>query len=80
MDITVFLVFVDMYVKCGFIYLGIRVLNVFLRRNIVVYNFVILGFGLYGYVFEVFRLFDEVLERGFRFDEFIFFVFFNACS
>ncbi|KAG6390870.1 hypothetical protein SASPL_148615 [Salvia splendens] len=60
---------VDMYAKCGFLEMGIRVFERMPKRNIVSFNTVILGLGLYGRSGEALRVFDEVLEQGMRPDE-----------
>ncbi|KNA17770.1 hypothetical protein SOVF_077100 [Spinacia oleracea] len=68
-DIRVASALIDMYSKCGFMDLAIRVLNVLPRKNIVVYNSAILGLGSHGIADQAFRLFDEAMEKGFTPDE-----------
>ncbi|XP_075519555.1 LOW QUALITY PROTEIN: putative pentatricopeptide repeat-containing protein At1g64310 [Primulina tabacum] len=60
---------VDMYAKCGFLESGIRVFRNMVDRNIVSYNSVISGLGLYGRADEAFKVFEELLENGIKPDE-----------
>lgn len=60
---------VDMYAKCGFLESGIRVFRNMVGRNIVSYNSVISGLGLYGRADEAFKVFEELLENGLKPDE-----------
>lgn len=78
-DIKVSFVFIDMYLKCGVFDLVMIFFVKVLEKSVVFFNFVILGFGLYGFVFFVFEMFNEMFEMGLKFDEVIFFVFFCIC-
>lgn len=80
MDIRVASALVDMYSKCGFMDLAIRVLNVLPRHNIIVYNAAILGLGSHGNADQAFRLFDEAIKKGFMPDESTFSALLHACS
>lgn len=68
-DIAVSSALTDMYSKCGFLELGIRVFKNMPRRNIVSFNTMILSLGLYGRAADALKLFDEILGQGFRPDE-----------
>ncbi|KAH6770602.1 hypothetical protein C2S52_015405 [Perilla frutescens var. hirtella] len=68
-DIAVSSALIDMYAKCGFLEMGIKVFKNMPRRNIVSFNTVILSLGLYGHAVDALRLFDGILEEGFRPDE-----------
>ncbi|KAB1223426.1 hypothetical protein CJ030_MR2G012423 [Morella rubra] len=63
-DVMVCSSLIDMYSKCGFVGLGIRVFQIMPKRNIVSYNSVISGLGLHGLASEAFKIFDEILEKG----------------
>lgn len=78
-DIRVASALIDMYSKCGFMDLAIRVLNVLPRRNIIVYNSAILGLGSHGNADQAFRLFDEAMDKGFMPDESTFSALLHAC-
>lgn len=78
-DVMVSSALIDMYSKCGFVDLAIRVFNVLPRRNIVTYNSAILGLGSHGSADKAFRVFDQVLERGFRPDESTFSALLHTC-
>lgn len=60
---------VDMYAKCGFLESGIRVFRNMVGRNIVSYNSVISGLGLYGRADEAFKVFEKLLKNGLKPDE-----------
>ncbi|KAH6809435.1 hypothetical protein C2S51_027218 [Perilla frutescens var. frutescens] len=68
-DIAVSSALIDMYAKCGFLEMGIKVFKNMPRRNIVSFNTVILSLGLYGRAVDALTLFDDILEEGFRPDE-----------
>ncbi|KAJ9567863.1 hypothetical protein OSB04_003829 [Centaurea solstitialis] len=71
---------IDMYSKCGFLELGIKVFEHMSKRNIVSYNSVIASLGLYGLASEAFQVFREVLERGLKPDDSTFCGLLSACS
>lgn len=60
---------IDMYSKCGFVNLGVRVFDSMPNRNTVSYNSMILGLGIHGLASQAFKMFEEVLEKGFKPDE-----------
>ncbi|KAL6989029.1 hypothetical protein U1Q18_014781 [Sarracenia purpurea var. burkii] len=68
-EIMVSSALIDMYSKCGFLGLGIKVFEVMPERNTIYYNLVISSLGLYGLASETFKLFKEMLKMGFRPDE-----------
>ncbi|PON38521.1 Tetratricopeptide-like helical domain containing protein [Parasponia andersonii] len=68
-DIMVCSALIDMYSKCSFLNLGIRVFEIMPERNIVSYNALILGFGLHGLASQAFRMFEEILDNGLRPDD-----------
>lgn len=79
-DIMVSSALIDMYSKCGFLDLGIKVFDQMPKRNIVSYNSVIASLGLYGLASEAFEVFNEVLESGLKPDESTFSALLSACS
>ncbi|KAJ6688224.1 hypothetical protein OIU74_016857 [Salix koriyanagi] len=50
---------IDMYSKCGFVGLGLRVFENMPNRNIVSYNSIISGLGLHGLASQAFDMFTE---------------------
>ncbi|KAF5459941.1 hypothetical protein F2P56_019847 [Juglans regia] len=78
-DVRVSSSLVDMYSKCGFLGLGIRVFEVMPKRNIVSYNAVISGLSLHGLASQAFKMFEEVLEKGLVPDESTFSALLCAC-
>ena len=68
-DVMVCSALIDMYSKCSFLNLGIRVFEIMPERNIVSYNSLILGFGLHGLASQAFGMFQEILDNGLKPDE-----------
>ncbi|CAK9137560.1 unnamed protein product [Ilex paraguariensis] len=60
---------IDMYSKCGFLGLGVRVFKTMPTRNIITYNSMISSLGLYGLATEAFEMFGEIVDKGYRPDE-----------
>ncbi|KAI8529064.1 hypothetical protein RHMOL_Rhmol12G0196600 [Rhododendron molle] len=78
-EIMVSSALIDMYSKCGFLRLGIKVFDSLLERNTVSYNSVISGLGLHGLASEAFEIFKEMLEKGFEPGESTFSALLCAC-
>ncbi|KAF2291524.1 hypothetical protein GH714_025146 [Hevea brasiliensis] len=70
---------IDMYLKCGFVGLGILVFDNMSNRNVVSYNSVISGLGLHGLAVQAFKLFEEMIETGMKPDESTFSSLLCAC-
>lgn len=70
---------IDMYSKCGFVNLGVKVFESMPNRNIVSYNSMILGLGIHGLASQAFKMFEEVLKKGYRPDESTFSALLCAC-
>ncbi|GFZ07837.1 tetratricopeptide repeat (TPR)-like superfamily protein [Actinidia rufa] len=79
LDIMVSSALIDMYSKCGFLRLGVKVFESMRERNIVSYNSVISGLGLHGLAYEAFEIFNEMLEKEFEPDESTFSALLCAC-
>ncbi|WVZ19724.1 hypothetical protein V8G54_007046 [Vigna mungo] len=79
LDVRVSSALIDMYSKCGCLQLGISVFRIMPVRNVVSYNSVILGFGLHGYAYEAFKVFDKMLEKGLVPDEATFSSLLSTC-
>lgn len=79
-EIMVSSALIDMYSKCGFLEMGIKVFDYMPKRNIVSYNSVMSSLGLYGLAFEAFQVFRETLEKGLKPDESTFCALLSACS
>ncbi|KAI3717802.1 hypothetical protein L1987_69645 [Smallanthus sonchifolius] len=71
---------IDMYSKCGFLEMGLKVFYHMPKRNIVSYNSVIASLGLYGLTSEALKVFKEAVERGLKPDESTFCAILSACS
>ncbi|KAL7098430.1 hypothetical protein ACP275_09G017700 [Erythranthe tilingii] len=68
-EVAVSSALIDMYAKCGFLEMGVKMFDKMPQRNLVSYNIVISSLGLYGRAQEAFRLFDEILQEGLMPDE-----------
>ncbi|KAK1363147.1 Pentatricopeptide repeat-containing protein [Heracleum sosnowskyi] len=79
-DIMVSAALIDMYPKCGFLGLGIRVFKNTPRRNVVSFNSLISSLGLYGLPSGAFDMFGELLQEGMKPDEYTFSALLCACS
>ncbi|GKU89579.1 hypothetical protein SLEP1_g3703 [Rubroshorea leprosula] len=69
----------DLYFKCGFMVLGIRVFESMPERNVISYNSLISGLGLNGLASEAFKLFHEMLEKGLKPDDSTFSALLSVC-
>lgn len=78
-DVLVSSALVDMYMKCGFLSLGICVFQLMPKQNIISYNSVISGLGLHGCAYEAFTMFDMMLKKGLAPDESTFSALLSTC-
>ncbi|KAL3642324.1 hypothetical protein CASFOL_013139 [Castilleja foliolosa] len=78
-EVSVSSALIDMYAKCGFLEMGIKVFDKMPEKNLISYNTVISSLGLYGRGPEAFRVFDEVLREGLKPDEATFVGLLCAC-
>lgn len=60
---------IDMYSKCGFVSLGIRVFEIMPTRSTITYNSLISGLGLNGLAYQAFKMFDEMLVVSLKPDD-----------
>lgn len=79
MEVTVSSALVDMYAKCGFLDLVIRVFEKMPKKNVVTYNLLISCLGLHGLPLEAFKRFEEMLQSGIRPDAATFSGLLGAC-
>ncbi|CAI9288419.1 unnamed protein product [Lactuca saligna] len=63
LEVMVSSALIDMYSKCGFLDLALKVFDEMPKRNIVSYNSVIASLGFYGLASEAFEVFHEVLNE-----------------
>ncbi|XWS17991.1 hypothetical protein CRYUN_Cryun32bG0003800 [Craigia yunnanensis] len=70
---------IDMYSKCGFVSLGIRVFEIMPERNVISYNSLISGLGLNGLAYQAFKMFDEMLGVSLKPDDSTFSALLSAC-
>ncbi|MFS7963075.1 putative tetratricopeptide-like helical domain superfamily [Helianthus anomalus] len=71
---------IDMYSKCGFLEMGLKVFDHTPKRNMVSYNSVIASLGLYGLASKAYNVFREAVEQGLKPDESTFCALLSACS
>lgn len=55
---------IDMYSKCGYLSLGIRVFHIMPQKSILTYNSVIWGIGLHGLASKALEVFKELMDIG----------------
>ncbi|KAF8399758.1 hypothetical protein HHK36_015629 [Tetracentron sinense] len=79
LEIMVSSALLDMYSKCGFADLGVRVFEIMPERNVISYNSVISGLGSHGLTSQAFKMFVEMLEKRFKPDESTFSALLSAC-
>ncbi|KAF5743739.1 hypothetical protein HS088_TW08G00326 [Tripterygium wilfordii] len=70
---------IDMYSKCGFLGLGIRVFEAMPEKNVVSYNSVISGLGLHGLASQAFKMWEDLISKGLKPDESTFSALLCAC-
>lgn len=71
---------IDMYCKCGYLELGIKVFNQMVDRNIITYNTTISAHGIHGRGQEGLRLFEQMKEAKIKPNKVTFVALLSACS
>ncbi|MQL72209.1 hypothetical protein Taro_004517 [Colocasia esculenta] len=71
---------VDMYAKCGIIYLAKEIFDVLEHKDALAWNTMIAGLAMHGHAHEALQLFDEMVETGIRPDDITFIALLGACS
>lgn len=71
---------IDMYCKCGYLELGVNVFNHMLEKNIVSYNTIISGHGIFGLGERIFSFFKQMKDAGIRPNKITFIALLTACS
>ncbi|MCO5602819.1 hypothetical protein L7F22_056958 [Adiantum nelumboides] len=71
---------VDMYAKCGSLTVARRIFDEMQELNVVSWNSIILGYGIYGLEEDVLKLFEEMLDTGEKPDELTYVRVLNACA
>ncbi|GFP89562.1 pentatricopeptide repeat-containing protein at4g33990 [Phtheirospermum japonicum] len=72
---------IDMYCKCGYLGLGLRVFDhCMMEKDVVSYNTIISAYGFYGYGKQALTLFDEMRSLGVNPTKATFVGLLSACS
>ena len=71
---------IDMYSKCGYLELGVKIFNQMMVRNIVTYNTVISAHGIHGLGEQAFSIFERMKEARIRPNKVTFVALLSACS
>ncbi|KAK9108163.1 hypothetical protein Syun_024174 [Stephania yunnanensis] len=71
---------INMYSKCGYAAVGIQVFETLQERNVVTYNSVISCLTTHGLASDALKLFEDMLEEGFKPDQSTFSAVLYACS
>ncbi|KAA8544704.1 hypothetical protein F0562_019449 [Nyssa sinensis] len=84
-DVAVGSALVDMYAKCGCLYLSKRVFDGMTNRNVITWNVIIMAYGMHGKGEETLELFRSMVAEGasggeVKPNEITFIAIFAACS
>ncbi|KAJ7559015.1 hypothetical protein O6H91_04G065900 [Diphasiastrum complanatum] len=71
---------IDFYAKCGLIEDGWLVFSKMLKRDVVSWNTILVGYAKYGHGKQVLELFHQMLNEGIEPNEFTFVALFSACA
>ncbi|OVA16609.1 Pentatricopeptide repeat [Macleaya cordata] len=71
---------IDMYCKCGYLELGVKVFDQMVERDIVTYNTIIAAYGIHGHGERAFSFFSRMKEARIRPDKLTFIALLSACS
>ncbi|KAK9281900.1 hypothetical protein L1049_004807 [Liquidambar formosana] len=71
---------IDMYCKCGYLELGVKVFDRMVEKNIVTYNTIICAHGIHGHGEQAFLFFDQMKEKRIRPNKVTFIALLAACS
>ncbi|KAL2325691.1 hypothetical protein Fmac_024749 [Flemingia macrophylla] len=70
----------DMYSKCGFLELGVKVFNQMMARNVITYNTMISACGAHGLGEKGLAFYEQMKEAGIRPNKVTFISLLSACS
>nr|KYP57618.1 hypothetical protein KK1_003883 [Cajanus cajan] len=71
---------IDMYSKCGFLELGVKVFNQMMERNVITYNTMISACGAHGLGEKGLAFYEQMKEAGIRPNKLTFISLLSACS
>ncbi|KAH7521076.1 hypothetical protein JRO89_XSUnG0119900 [Xanthoceras sorbifolium] len=71
---------IDMYCKCGYLELGVKVFNQMVDKNIVTYNTIISTHGIHGRGHEAFTFFEQMKEAKIMPNKVTFVALLSSCS
>lgn len=71
---------IDMYCKCGYLGLGLKVFDDMVEKDVVSYNTMISAYGFHGYAKQALALFDEMKSLGIEASKATFVGLLSACS
>lgn len=71
---------IDMYCKCGFLELGVKVFDHMMERNVISYNTIISAYGIHGCGKQALALFDQMKSLAIKPTEVTFVGLLSACS
>ncbi|XP_042483351.1 putative pentatricopeptide repeat-containing protein At3g01580 [Macadamia integrifolia] len=71
---------IDMYCKCGYLELGLRIFNQMVETDIVTFNTIIVANGIHGHGEQAFSFFDQMRDAGIRPNKVTFIALLSACS
>ncbi|XP_010271068.1 PREDICTED: putative pentatricopeptide repeat-containing protein At3g01580 [Nelumbo nucifera] len=71
---------INMYCKCGYLELGVKVFDQMVEKDVVTYNTIIAAHGIHGYGERAFSFFDKMKEERIGPDKLTFIALLSACS
>eukprot|EP01018_Ginkgo_biloba_P022920 Gb_32227 [translate_table: standard] len=71
---------IDMYTKCGSIYIARQVFNNLSEKNVVTWNTMIAGYGMHGHGEDALTLFHQMQQAGVKPDHVTYIALLSACS
>ncbi|WJX19740.1 hypothetical protein P8452_09385 [Trifolium repens] len=71
---------IDMYSKCGFLELGVKVFNLMMAKNVITYNTMISACGAHGLGEKGLAFYEQMKEAGMKPNKVTFISLLSACS
>ncbi|KAL8544745.1 hypothetical protein ACS0TY_005104 [Phlomoides rotata] len=71
---------IDMYCKCGYLELGLKVFDDMMEKDVVSYNTIISAYGFHGHAKQALALFDEMKALGIKATKATFVGLLSACG
>ncbi|XP_010262488.1 PREDICTED: pentatricopeptide repeat-containing protein At1g06140, mitochondrial [Nelumbo nucifera] len=80
LDVVSYTAFIDIYAKCGHVWIAYRMFNKMPERNVYSWSAMINGFGIHGLYSEAFNLFAQMMSENLEPNSITFVSVLSACS